>query len=181
MKELGLDLLGLPAARLHNEVDLIGNTDFHLVARGGPSYQSCAAIWRKDSHFQFDALNEVGSNCRLWISTSFHGEIIAFCAVVALPPQGGAEKESLWHEELKGLCRDIALLKLSCTNCRVPPCFLVAGEFNVQPSRLAGAKDLNKPQRDDAIESLLQEHALTLLNPLLAGDSPHPSWLPLHG
>ena len=32
--------------------------------------------------------------------------------------------------------------------------FQVAGDFNVQPSRLGGAKDL-KPQRDDAIESLL--------------------------
>ena len=133
MKELGLDLLGLPAARLHNEVNLIGNTDFHLVARGGPSYQSCAAIWRKNSHFKFDALNEVGSNCRPWISTSFHGEIIAFCAVVALPPTRRCRQGESLAQELKRLCRDIALLKLSCTNCRVPPCFRLPATSTYNP------------------------------------------------
>ena len=119
MKELGLDLLGLPAARLHNEVNLAIQI----------------STWLRGEALRIRAVQQFGGKTRissLMLSMKLvplvdSGSPRAFMgkslrsAVVALPPQGGADKESLWHEELKRLCRDIALLKLSCTNCRVPP------------------------------------------------------------
>ena len=65
---LGLDLAGLPPARLPSDLKLPGGSGWFGVMCGGPSYHSCAVLWeqRLGSDTVVPRL-DLGSSCRIWV------------------------------------------------------------------------------------------------------------------
>ena len=177
MDRLGLHLLGLPAARLPSGISIPGASHLHLLARGGPSYHSCAVLWRVDSPFVFAEITSVGSNCRCWVSVSFQGALVACVGFVAMPTQGGTDLEQKWHAELEGLRADLHILRSSYRSETRAPKILILGDWNVQPSCLGGGPD-PRPLRDTCLSGLNSDFSLILLNPSLAGDHARQVMLP---
>ena len=86
MSKLELDIIGLPAARLPAEPLLPhALTGWECLARGGPSFQSCAALWKKCKQVQF---HRVGWR-RLKLSNlgprELDGNLAIAMAFVAMP------------------------------------------------------------------------------------------------
>ena len=48
MGALGIDVLGLPGARLREGFQLPSHWGLRVAARGGPSYASVAVIWKAE-------------------------------------------------------------------------------------------------------------------------------------
>ena len=80
MEKLGLRILGLPAARLPAGIPIPGAPHLRLLARGGPSYHSCAVLWRIDTPFVFDEIVDVWSCCRCWVGF-FSGYAGCLCGI----------------------------------------------------------------------------------------------------
>ena len=177
MEKLGLHILGLPAARLREDVELVGCPGWNLVCRGGPSYFSCAVMWENNGGFSFEPVSAVGSDCRIWMSFSQSGHALGFCVFLAMPTQASAEHETRWHLELEGLDKDLQTIT-SLWRARSLPHIFLAGDFNVQPACLSGQAD-PKPKRDLALRLLLDKWSLSLLNPSVAGERPCQVQLPL--
>ena len=177
MDKLGLHILGLPAARLRSGIALAGCPGWNLECRGGPSYFSCAVIWKQHGPFQFEPISEVGSDCRIWLSISRSGLALGYCAFIAMPTQASTEHDTRWLLEMEGLDSDMLKLASSWDSPN-PPHFFIAGDFNVQPAVLSGQAD-PKPRRDLALRSFLNKWSVSLLNPSVAGARPRLIRLPV--
>ena len=181
IEKLGLHILGLPAARLPTDTVLPVNSNLRLLARGGPSYRSCAVLWKLNCGFEFAEIPHVGSDCRIWVSVRGGSCVVAFLCFVAMPTQGDRETEQAWQEELQGLHADLRYIKASVgPPATLEPKILLLGDWNVQPMCLGGGPDV-RPSRDHGISQLCEAFQLACTNPSLAGDHARPVTLPLRG
>ena len=67
MRALDLCIVGLPGARLRDGFQLPPKHGVHIVARGGPAYDSCAVVIRNDVLDIVAVVPDLGSNRRIWI------------------------------------------------------------------------------------------------------------------
>ena len=170
MSKLELDIIGLPAARLPAEPLLPhALTGWECLARGGPSFQSCAALWKKCKQVQFHG---VGWR-RLKLSNlgprELDGNLAIAMAFVAMPASNLSQE---WLQEMKGLTHDMEILQSTGYSL-----FFISGDLNVQPGFLGGSDP--KPETDSAVSVWVNKFSLSILNPTLSGDSPWPVQLPI--
>ncbi len=159
MRELELDILGLPGARLPANTRLPRDDNFHLIAWGGPSYASCAVIWCKSSAYTFTEDASIGSDRRIWIRIDGAFDQDCWTCFLYLPPSGNQQQDAEWLRELNGLQTDIRCLHGRLPQGQTPIIFLL-GDWNVQPSCLGGGPDPCR-KRDETVQSLLVEFDLT--------------------
>ena len=67
MRQLHLSFIGLPGARLREDFVCSATPELRVVARGGPSYNSCAVAWWKSLDNLISEVQEIGSNRCLWV------------------------------------------------------------------------------------------------------------------
>jgi len=175
MDLLKLDFLAMPSARLRSRAKLPTRTGLELFSKGGPSYGSAAWVWRSHLNSVITPREDIGSNCRLWISISEVLEYPLHAGCVAFPPFcKSGDNERQWLVEFNGLCEDIRILKAATPECGI----ILAGDWNGQPSFLSGVSDFSA-MREKALSSFGTDCCLACLNPLLMRSVTHPLILPL--
>ena len=146
---------------------------------GGPSYDSCAAIWRTDGPYPITLLSEVGNPRRIWFRVLAHG-LHLFVGLPYMPTSGGAAADAKWSIEIRGLRADISTLAAGAARDGAQAKFMLCGDFSAQPSGLGAGLDPSRT-REDGIASLLECMNLALLNPSVGGELPRDVDLPAHG
>jgi hypothetical protein len=139
MENLNLHFVGLPGARLPNGFKLPEKYKLCCFAKGGPSYSSCAAVWKSGCNFV--VVPDVGSDRRLWFR--YDPGLCTSCLYVCVMylPAGpdGAQgcDESRWFLEVQGLGSDLKTLFHSVDALKAMKVVLM-GDINVQPPELGG-------------------------------------------
>ena len=64
---LKLDVLVLPGARLRNNWKLSFASGLCVVARGGPTFTSCAIIWKRELSFAVAEISVLGNDRQIWL------------------------------------------------------------------------------------------------------------------
>lgn len=179
MTRLDIHIMGLPCARLPDGFAFPERYGLKCFARGGPSYSSCAVIWK--SVCNFVPMLDVGSNRRLWLRYDVDGSLEPLFVVVLYLPAGpdGARGEdgSGWFLEMEGLSLDVVAAFGSLSNVSRRRIILM-GDINVQPSGVGGNPD-RRTRRVSCWDAFLDNCGVKLLNPCLTGTSCHPVWLPV--
>ena len=174
MDSLDLLILGMPGARLHENFKLPASCGKYCVSRGGPSYDSCAAVVSNALGNVAQHLSEMGSCRRLWFRIQCdEGSVLHLCFFYL---HTGSAPVDVWTAELNGLDEDLR----SLAGAGVSSGILLMGDANVQPSRLGGGPDPNGA-RDSRLEAFLSKWELLLLNPSVGGCSRQQVALPLRG
>ena len=92
MRRLGIHVLGLPAARLSTDFELVVSDGLACFAWGGPSYASFAFIWC----WECGCVSEDGLGCegRLWVRVTSCESGVILVATVYLPVGADAGDDS---------------------------------------------------------------------------------------
>ena len=166
---LGLDMMGLPAARLRSGLQLPGGLRLLGECRGGPSYASCSVLWRDDRSKQFAVRADLGSDRRVWTRVlGAFGEVLSL-ATIAMPTSG-SHNDPEWIEELNGLLLDLECILVEQCGPKLLR-VVVQGDFNFQPGSLGGDPDPSSCRRN-AWNNFMVRWQLALHNPLVGGDVP---------
>ena len=112
MNELGLDIVGLPGARLPSDFKLPAALGLAIAARrgNGSSYDSIAAVWRCDAEGISEIL-DVGPCRRLWLLVCQASDVPFALNFTYLPAGSDDEGDAQWFAEVAGLESDICTLK----------------------------------------------------------------------
>ena len=162
MKALGLDILGLPGARIPAFVKLDGKTGVRIHARweGGTSYASAAILWRESLGDNVMPRHDIGSSRRAWARVQCgHGVVLNIC-IYYLPPEG---QEEAWQAEVNGMDDDLHYVRSETGSERLSN-VLAMGDANFQPLELGGASP-SGGRREQRWRELKDKWGLTLHNP----------------
>ena len=173
MTKLGLDAVGLTAARLSPNACLPTRVAGVLVCRGGPQYGSTAVL-RSQSFAQCSAVRQdIGNNRRMWTDIVLEDGRSLFWVTLSLPPEG-TQRDEEWMTELEGLACDVQLLHASSTK---EPLFLCTGDMNIQPDNLGDRPEPSRT-RQRAWEAFLDKTSFATFNPFWADPQPQEVHLP---
>ena len=172
MRQLGIDVVGMPGARLPPNTQIHEHKDIRVYARGGPYYASCAMLWRNTD---VSPIEDLGSNRR--IIAKVNASCCIWTILLYLPPDYGTARDDEWLHELKGLHDDMRTLATRGIH-PASHAFVVMGDINHQPRGLGGSGFANR-RREHAWSSFLEEWGLVLNNPAVNDDSTHRVFLPI--
>ena len=166
MKELELDILGLPAARLPENFSLPGTSGLAIHALGGPSHASIAVIWKSNNPRGFNILVGLGSSVRVWVICPLGASHLCAICFLYLPTSGDAALDALWLSQFQDMKSELSIVCDRYPGLEIS--FLLIGDWNVQPKCLSGCADPH-PCRDRAVNDLLAGGKFCLLNPPVVG------------
>ena len=144
MRELRLDLIGLPGARLPNgsELPIQLKTKAACQWEGGSSHASVAVLWYDDMQF----MEADGRHRCQWVVHAEHSKDIVRVATVYFTRQGGVGEDNAWCKELADLDHDLTTI-LTTTGSAALERVLLVGDFNFQSPELVGALDTKSVRR----------------------------------
>ena len=173
--ELSVDLAGLPAARLPAGTKLPSGCGWQGEFRGGPSYCSCAVVWRNKLSGIVSPRHDIGNDSCIWVEVLGSDSTKLFVGTIALPTMG-AQNDDTWVALLQQLSSDLE--KLCIGDSGILANIIVQGDFNFQPPGLGGQPDPSR-KRSAAWEIFLSKWDLVLHNPHLGEETPVSVHLPL--
>ena len=173
-RELSLDVIGLPAARMSSKAANVVGRGYRMYSRGEASYASTAIIWREGVDLQ--VLERPGSDRRLWSRVPRTARPLLL-VVLQFPPSGGTAKNEEWVNELSHLEADLAWFGNQGMDMDSAD-FLFMGDMNMQPEELGGGPETHLI-RQRCWDKFKSKWGFVLHSPTLHGQSPQELFLPL--
>ena len=177
MDKLGIDIMGLPGARLRPCTTPPPVYNMSMEARwlGGTCYDSTAAVW--SNSLPARTVPDIGNVRSLWLSCdSSDGAPLSVCFTY-FPTQGDRPADDKWLEQLAVLATDLSKVATDGTPDTLRRT-LITGDFNFQPPELGGSND-TRPVRQRAWAAFMRTWRLVLHNPTLHSDCVKEVTLPL--
>ena len=176
MDRLGIDVLGLPGARLPSSFQLPIQSGTQCACKwaGGTSHASVAMIWRCRIGGCITPRHDLGSCRRLWCCLHGSGSETMWYCVLYLPPEG---QDAAWMHEVRGLDADLETVSRECPNGTLRN-VLMMGDWNFQPADLGAGVDIS-PAREQRWRTLRKRWSLILHNPSFYGSAPVDMMLPI--
>ena len=134
---LDIDIIGLTAPRLQEDLRRLPGSRMHVHCKGGFSYGSTGLAWQQYLNSDVVVIPEIGSKRRLWHQVGVSGKGGFRACVVQLPTTADAAGDDAWCEELEGL--DADLRHLAPGGCLERA--MLYGDWNFQPDSLGGGKE----------------------------------------
>lgn len=167
VRELGLDVVGLPAARISSQGASAVGHGFPIHGRGETSYASTAVIWREEVGLQ--VIEQPGGPRRLWCQIPEACRQLML-AILQIPTPWGAERDVEWVKELEELDADMTWWAAHGDNAESAD-FLFMGNMNMQPDELGGGPE-PRGARQRARGKFKSKRNIALHSPGLHGQSP---------